>query len=54
VVNIKKKMADSRTYYSPTIEFDDILRQNLNEKFLTIGEKSRFARGLSESTLGKS
>jgi CBS domain-containing protein len=32
----------------------DILRQNLNEKFLTIGEKSRFARGLSESTLGKS
>jgi CBS domain-containing protein len=32
----------------------DILRQNLNEKFLTIGEKSGFARGLSESTLGKS
>jgi predicted transcriptional regulator len=32
----------------------DILRQNLNEKFLTIGENSGFARGLSESTPGKS
>ena len=28
----------------------DILRQNLNEKFVTIGESSRFATGLSEPT----
>ena len=31
----------------------DILRQNLNEKFVTIGERSGFARGLSESTPAK-
>jgi predicted transcriptional regulator len=32
----------------------DILRQNLNEKFVTIGERSTFARCLSESTFAKS
>jgi CBS domain-containing protein len=32
----------------------DILRQNLNEKFVTIGERSTFARGLSQSTFAKS
>jgi CBS domain-containing protein len=32
----------------------DILRQNINEKFVTLGEKGGFARGLSESTPTKS